>query len=72
MWNSQKTMSNTAVLKWERLINSESCTPKREITLADLKEKQCRWNTLYLLQFRCDQTQKKGEIYNLEIYSYFI
>ena len=28
-------MSNIAVLTWERWINSESCTPEREITLAD-------------------------------------
>ena len=41
-------MSNIAVLTRERWINPESCTPEREITLADLKEKQCRWNTLYV------------------------
>ena len=39
-------MSNIAALAWERWINPESCTPEREITLADLKEKQCRGNTL--------------------------
>ena len=38
-------MSNIAVLTWERWINPESCTPEREITLADLKEKQSRENT---------------------------
>ena len=38
MWKPQKTMSSTAILTWERWINSESCTPKREITLAYLKE----------------------------------
>ena len=47
MKKPQKTMSNIAVLTWERWINPKSCTPKREITLADLKEKQCRGNTLY-------------------------
>ena len=30
------------------MINPESCTPDREITLADLKEKQWRGNTLYV------------------------
>ena len=39
-------MSNILVLTWERWINPESCTPEREITLADLKEKQGRGNTL--------------------------
>ena len=43
-------MSNIAVLTWERWINPESCTQKREITLADLKEKQCRGNTLYITE----------------------
>ena len=28
MWKPQKTMSNVAVLSWERWINPESCTPK--------------------------------------------
>ena len=42
-------MSNIAVLTWERWINPESCTPKREITLADLKEKQCHGNTLFII-----------------------
>ena len=42
-------MSNIAVLTWERWINPESCTPKREITLADLKEKQCLGNTLLIV-----------------------
>ena len=46
MLKPQKTMPNIAILTWERLINPESCTPEREITLADLKEKQCRGNTL--------------------------
>ena len=46
MWKPQKTMSNIAVLTWERWINPESCTPEWEITLANLKEKQCRGNTL--------------------------
>ena len=34
----------------ERWINPESCTPKREITLADFKEKQCHGNTRYIVQ----------------------
>ena len=42
----QKTMSNISILTWERWINPESCTPKKEITLANLKEKQWRGNTL--------------------------
>ena len=37
------------ILTWERWINPESCTPKREITLANLKEKQCRGNTLHCI-----------------------
>ena len=48
MWKPQKTMSNIAVLTWERWIKPESCTPERVITLADLKEIQCRGNTLFL------------------------
>ena len=39
-------MSNIAILTGERWINPESCTPEREISLADLKEKQWRVNTL--------------------------
>ena len=46
MCKPQKTMSIMADLTGERWINLESCTPEREITLADLKEKQCRGNTL--------------------------
>ena len=42
----KKRKSNISVLTWERWINPESCTPEREITLADLKEKQCRGYTL--------------------------
>ena len=36
-------MSNIAVLTWERWINPESCTPERDITLADLKKKIVPW-----------------------------
>ena len=39
LWKPQKTISNEAVLTWERWINPESCTPEREITQADLKKK---------------------------------
>ena len=46
MWKTQITMSNIAVFTWERWINPKSWTPKREITLADMKEKQYRGNTL--------------------------
>ena len=41
-----ETMPNIAILTWERLINPEICTPKKEITLAKLKGKQLRGNTL--------------------------
>ena len=44
MLNSQKKMS-IAILTGERWINPESCTPEREITLANLKEKQWCENT---------------------------
>ena len=45
-------MSNIAILTWERWINPESCTPKREITLANLKEKQWHGNTIELKQLK--------------------
>ena len=43
----QKKMSNIAVLTSEPWINPESYTPEKEITLAELKEKQCRGKTLF-------------------------
>ena len=47
-------MSNIAILTVERWINTESCTTEREITLADLKGKQWRGNTLYSCLFICE------------------
>ena len=38
MQKLQKTTSNISILTWERWINPESCTPNKEITLANLKE----------------------------------
>ena len=39
MQKHQKSMPNIAILTLERWINPENCTPEKEITLADLKEK---------------------------------
>ena len=55
----QKTMSNLAILTWERWINPEICTPKKEITLAKLKEKTVAWDCLkFNTLFRGDSSYK--------------
>ena len=59
-------MSNIAVLTWESWINPESCTPKREITLVNLKEKQCRGNTLYMGIIPINRYTKGGK------FAYFV
>ena len=48
MWKPQKMTSSKAILLRERWIylNQESYTPKMEITLTYLKEKQWHGNTL--------------------------
>ena len=55
-------MSNIAILTLKRLINPESCTPEREITLADLKEKQWLGNILYESYFLLEKNPALSEV----------
>ena len=48
MKTSENDVKYSNVYMGEMVKSRECCTPEREITLADLKEKQWHGNTLYI------------------------